>query len=226
MGVAQVDLSLTGQRGRLTPMRAQPILVGVILLAVASCSPPKQDIDPRAARIRAEFGLTGPYRIESRAPFQFTVRGTNFKSRSFNWDHSWDHSEHGTPEDWWRPRAVRDLLAVDTIPKLIHLGTRDKDEGALPLGSDRELAVLDMLTMAAEHELGRELVARIDSAHAVGSIKAFAGIRQTLNETQRQYAMAVSLAWSLRRQRERGYWLPANAGSIDSSRGYPRYIFK
>ena len=61
-------------------------------------------------------------------------------------------------------------------------------------------------------------MARIDSIHEAGDPEAFREAARPFSEDQRRHALALGIAWGLRKQRERGYWLSAN----DSARAAER----
>jgi len=194
------------------------MVILVLGVSLGGCAPAR-DADPRVARIRERLRLTPPYEIVRNDIYldggssMYVVRGGNRRRLTIDWDGGMRPFNPSERKDL--PRMER-YYPIDTIPRLLYLRGLRKKEGAVPVGSVQESTLIDLLTVTAENRLGRSFVASLDSVHDLGSLEGFGALMTPLSDDERRYAHAAGLAWGLRRQRARGYWVLANAPPADS----------
>lgn len=203
----------------------RPLLIGLLCGVGIACAPAR-DTDPRVTRIREQLSLTPPYRIVSLETYldggspEYVIRGGNRRSVTIGFD---GRMRTLDGNDFAAYKTAYDSLGYpppDSVPRLLYFGGHPSRGAPVSLGSPRESTLIDLLTLAAEQHIGRSWVARVDSIHDAGKTEGLY-LLEMLDKEQRRYTAAAGLAWGLRGQRARGFWLAANDPSrpfLDSAR--------
>jgi hypothetical protein len=146
----------------------------------------------------------------------FTIKGALGITRMFYWDGGM-RPMSGTE----LVRIAREakasgkafVLPVDSIPRLLTMvtDTRRTTGPTIPLGSDEELAAIELLELAAESRIP---AFRLDSLYsALVAEPTLAHYQEVVNHfdvSQREAFSAYDIARGLRRQRRLGYWKTLN----------------
>lgn len=185
----------------------------VVLVGIAACVAANR-VDPaKAERIRHYYGLRPPFQVTEWVGYLdggsigFTVRGAFGRQQRFFWD--------GGMRSGMRPirrteeQKISRTIPIDTMPRLLRAG--GPDGRPISLGSDEELAVIELLELAAQRRIGPD---RLDSLYAAlvarPTLDHLKEVRSHLGEQDRRALSAYDLAQGLRRQIRSGRWTTLN----------------
>lgn len=181
----------------------------VALVGIAACaSPTANRVDPaKAERIRHYYGLRPPFQVTAWDAYLdggsigFTIQGALWRQQRFFWDGGMRGIR---PTEEQRRSGT---FPIDTIPRLLRAGGPDGRK--IPLGSDEELAVIELLELAAQRRIEPD---RLDSLEAalVGRPTNVREVFSRLGEQERRAFAAYGHAQGLRRQIRLGRWTTLN----------------
>jgi hypothetical protein len=136
----------------------------------------------------------------------YTIKGALWGRRDFWWDGA-TRGRRLTDEE------LRDMAAgyppVDTIPRLLYEGGHRGRR--LSLGSDEELAAIELLEIAARAGVGAiKLDSLYDALTARPTLDHLREVLSLFDEQERLAFGVFDLAQGLRRQRQLGWWRSLN----------------